>query len=270
MTLKDILVHVDVKDSSAERLNAAISLAKANEARLTGIFVKAKPYIPGHAEAQITAEVLEKQAKWEDDAAKKAGENFKAAAGTNGLKTDWRVLEGNATDIVAEQARFYDIAVVGQCDPDSKIFIGDCDMPDRLITESGRPALVIPYVGKFGTIGKHVMVAWDGSPVAARALHDAMPLLEAAEKVTITVVNPGKGSATDITDHLEHHGIKVETDSVKTDIKTADMLLSRASDLGVDMIVMGAYGHARWAELMMGGVTDDILNHMTVPVLMSH
>ncbi len=277
MTLKDILVHVDVTESSAERLNTAINLAKANGARLTGIYVKTKPYIPGYAEAQIAAEVVQEQAKKEDEAAKEAGEKFQAAVGSNDLETGWRVLDGEVTNIIAEQARFYDLVVVGQCDPDSKIFMGDCDMPDRLITESGRPALVIPYVGKYGTIGKHILVAWDGSPVAARAVHDAMSLLEMAEKVTVMVINPEDDNdekpefpAADIADHLERHGINVETDSVKTDIKTADMLLSRASDLGADMIVMGAYGHARWAELMMGGVTEHILSHMTVPVLMSH
>lgn len=277
MPFKDILVHVDDLEPSAARLRSAINLAESLEARLTGLYIIQKPYLPSYAEAQISAEILKDQAEKAKQRAEEAGEKFKQATARKGLQSEWRVEEGDAAEILSEQARYHDLAVVGQGHPDSYIFIGDSELPDRMIMTSGRPALVIPYVGEYATIGKHVMIAWDSGQMAARAVHDALPLLPAAKDVTVMVVNPknGKGGTgdipgADISVHLAHHGVKVETNYVKTDMATGDMLLSRAADKGVDLIVMGAYGHARWAELILGGVTDHMLKHMTVPVLMSH
>lgn len=277
MAFKDILVQVDNKESNAARLNAAIKLAEASEARLTGLYVMMKPYLPAYAEAQISPEILEEQAEREKQAADAAGEAFAKTAALNGLNAEWRVAEGSLADVFALHARYYDLSVVGQVNPNDAIFVGDREMPDRMIMTSGRPALVIPYVGKYETIGKHVMVAWDASPTAARAVNDAMPLLLSADKVTVMVVNSnnsmegiGDLPGADISAHLAHHGVKAEADHVTSDLDPGNMLLSRASDMGIDLIVMGAYGHARWAELVLGGVTDHMLNHMTVPVLMSH
>jgi len=277
MAIKDILVHLDNKDPSKARLQAAINLAKANDATLTGIYVKMKPYLPSYAEVQISPEILKQEEDKIDQEADKASEAFAKATDGNGLKTNWRIAEGTAPEVIAEQARYFDLAVVGQCDPEENIFVGDREMPDRMILTSGRPAMVIPYAGEFEAIGKHVLIAWDASPMAARAVHDAMPFLEAAEKVTVMVINPldvetdtGELPGADIAAHLAHHGVNAEADHVVSDMDPGDILLSRAADLGADLIVMGAYGHSRWAELVLGGVTNHMLNHMTIPVLMSH
>ena len=277
MPFKDILVHVDTLEPSAARLRSAISLAESLDARLTGLYIISKPYIPAYAEAQFSAEILKDQAEKAQQRAEEAERKFKEATARNGLQSEWRVEEGNAAEVLTEQARYHDLAVVGQGHPDNYFFFGDREMPDRMIMTSGRPALVIPCVGEYATIGKHVMIAWDAGPMAARAVHDALPLLTAAKEVNVMVVNPMNGSGgtgdlpgADISAHLAHHGVKAEADHVKTDMDTGDMLLSRAADKGADLIVMGAYGHARWAELVLGGVTDHMLKHMTVPVLMSH
>ncbi|NQU59585.1 MAG: universal stress protein [Rhodospirillales bacterium] len=277
MTIKDILVHLDNKKSSPARLQAAINLAKANDASLTGIYVKTKPYLPAYAEVQISAQILEQEAEKLEQQTEQAAELFAKATGGNGLKAEWRVAEGDVPEVIAEQARYFDLAVVGQSDPDESIFVGDREMPDRMIMTSGRPAMVIPYAGEYNAIGKHVLIAWDASPMAARAVHDAMPFLEEAEKVTVMVINPkdvetdtGELPGADIAAHLSHHGVNAIADHVVSEMDPGDILLSRAADLGVDLIVMGAYGHARWAELILGGVTNHMLNHMTVPVLMSH
>ena len=277
MAFKDILVHVDNFANSPARLKAAIKLAESNDARLTGLYVLFKPYLPGYVEVQISAEILEKQAELVKQQAEKAEKKFKAATGKNGLQSEWRVEEGDTAKIFSQQARYHDLAVVGQGHPDSYIFVADREMPDRMILSCGRPVLVIPYVGDFETIGENVMVAWDAGTMATRAVHDALPILKAAKTVTVMVVNPKDGDndignlpGADISAHLARHGVNAEADHVRSDLDPGNMLLSRAADKGADLIVMGAYGHARWTEIVLGGVTKHMLNSMTVPVLMSH
>jgi nucleotide-binding universal stress UspA family protein len=277
MTYKDILVHIDNLGPCKARRAAAINLAKAFDARLTGLHVRTRPYIPPYAEAQISPEILEAQAKDLERIADEAGKAFTAATKSSGVKTEWRAIEGHAPDVISLQARYFDLVVVGQGDPADLLMPGDRDMPDHAIMTSGRPAVVVPCVGQYPTIGRNVMIAWDASRTATRAVHDAMPFLKTAKSVTVMVVNPttitrgiGDLPGADMAAHLARHGVKAEADHVQCDLEPGEMLLSRAADKGVDLLVMGAYGHARWREIVLGGVTDHILNHMTVPVLMSH
>jgi len=274
---KDVLVHVDSSKSSPARLNAAIGLAKSWDARLTGLYVLSKPYLPAYTEVQINPDILEAQAKEIEEIAKKAKEDFNATTESVDLITEWRTVEGVVPDALAVHARYADLVIVGQSNPDDSLFIGDREMPDRLVLTSSRPILIIPYVGEYGTIGENVMIAWNGGAQASRAVHDALPILKTAKKVTVMVVNSKNGNnatgdlpGADIAQHLSHHGVNAEADHVVTDIDPGNMLLSRAADKSIDLIVMGGYGHARWTELVMGGVTNHILHHMTVPVLMSH
>ena len=277
MGFKDILVHVDNFENSPARLRTAIKLAQNFNARLTGLYVIFKPKFPAYAQAGISAETLENEAKLAKQQVKEAEKDFRAATGKNGLQCEWRVEEGITAEIFSQQARYHDLAVVGQGHPDSYVFTGDREMPDHMILSCGRPVLVIPYVGDFETIGKHVIVAWDASPIAAGAVHDSLPFLKAAKSVTVLVVNPKGGDyetgelpGADISAHLARHGVNVEADHMQSDLDPGNMLLSRAADTGADLIVMGAYGHARWTEIVFGGVTNHFLSHMTVPVLMSH
>ena len=141
---------------------------------------------------------------------------------------------------------------------------------------AGRPALVVPYIGAGKTIGARPMVAWDGGREAARAVNDAMPMLERAKSVVVLTVNPkkrdhGQEPGADIALHLARHGIKVEAQHLEVrDMSVADTILSRMADQGIDLLVMGAYGHSRIREWVMGGTTRQIFANMTVPVLMSH
>ncbi|MBE9552893.1 MAG: universal stress protein, partial [Proteobacteria bacterium] len=131
-----------------------------------------------------------------------------------------------------------------------------------------------PYIGAQAEIGRNVLVAWNGSREAARAVSDAMPILEAADSIEVFAVEPrgiGDIPGADIAQHLARHGLK--TDAAKTaglDIEVGDVLLNQVADGGADLIVMGAYGHSRMRELVLGGATRHILGHMTVPVLLSH
>ena len=156
MAFKDILVHVDNFAASAARLRSAIKLAETNDARLTGLYVLSKPYLLAYAEVQISAKILEAQADEAERVAETVSEGFAAATKSSDIQTDWRVVEGVAPTVLSEQARYFDLTVVGQSNPDDSLFPGDRDMPDRMILSCGRPVLVIPYVGDYETIGENV------------------------------------------------------------------------------------------------------------------
>ncbi|MEK9671424.1 MAG: universal stress protein [Rhodospirillaceae bacterium] len=193
------------------------------------------------------------------------------------LSAEWREQKGTRQKALAAQGGYADLVVVSQSDPDMRLFPGDRDMPNSLILSAARLVLVLPfgYAGDFPC--RCILIAWDGGPVAAGAVHDALPILQNAGAVSALVVNPGELShdwpapAVDVAAHLARHGVKVEADHVTSaDLEAADILLSRAVEMQADLIVMGACGHARWSELILGGVTNLILGHQTVPVVMSH
>ena len=278
MTLKDIMVHVDGREAAGRRVEAAVALAAANDARLTGIYAVPSMNLPGYAEVQIAAEVLAAHAEQVEETAKETRRAFEDRVGKAGVGVEWRSGEADPADLLALHGRYADIVVIGQPEPDTGLLMGGDDLPDRVFMDVGRPVLLIPYAGDFPTIGKRVMVAWDGSRTATRAVHDAMPFLERADAVSIMCVNPPKGAnglgdlpGADIAAHLARHGIKAEADHIHSkDVPVADMLASRAADFGADLMVMGAYGHARVREMILGGVTRAMLESMPVPVLMSH
>jgi nucleotide-binding universal stress UspA family protein len=275
--LKDILVHIDSSNECGIRLKTAISLAKAHEAHLTGLYVIQEFPIPGYVKAQIRQELLDATAAARKAEAKEAEKVFNDECKRAGIKGEWRYSEGNVAEELALHARYVDIAIVGQLNPDNPSAEID-EMPDRFILSVGRPVLVVPYVGSYPTVGEEVLVSWDASRLATRAVNDALPFLKMAKKVHVLAINPAGGSEShgdipcaDICLHLARHGVKAEASSLRAeDLAVGDAILSRAADFGADMIVMGAYGHARWRELVLGGATRHILEHMTVPVLMSH
>lgn len=277
MSLKDIVVHIDLNAESDRRLKAAMSLAQAHGAHLAGVYAVPRPYIPAYAEVQITAEVLEAQRASAEEAASRAEAAFKAATANSGLSVEWRQQEGDEGRVLGFHCRYADLTIVSQPDPEQSLFPGDRDLPDRLILTAGRPVMVLPHGYSGDLSGKRILVAWDEGPLASRVIHDALPLLQAAEKVVVMVANPTKAPGekrdpgADIAAHLARHGVKVEASHVTSDeLDVGNLLLSRAADMSADMMVMGAYGHARWSELILGGVTNVVLSHQTVPVVMSH
>jgi len=186
---------------------------------------------------------------------------------------------GDAFSALSLHARYNDLVVIGQHDPDEDYtqWPDAAAFPELVAMGVGRPVLVVPYAGNFSKVGEHVLVAWDASREATRALTDALPLLKRARRVTVMAVNPEKAHrhgaepGADIALFLARHGVKVEATAQSSGgLDVGNFLLSRIADLDVDLLVMGAYGHARLRELMLGGVTQTILSSMTVPVLFSH
>jgi nucleotide-binding universal stress UspA family protein len=278
---KDILVHVDGGKRSATRVETAAALAAAQGAHLIGLYVHAGAALPPHVRAQLPQELLDQFTAQEDATAAKIGQGFAAAAARAGVPAEWRTGRGDPTDVMSLHARYADVVVVGQPDPDEDTAAPFAELPERLVLEAGRPVLVVPYAGRFERLGRRVVIAWNASPEASRAVHDALPLLPGAEIVTVLAVNPtnsrtgvgghGDTPGADIALHLARHGVTAEAAHIMSDdVGIGDMLLSRAADLGADLIVMGGYGRSRLAEIVLGGATRHLFQHMTVPVLMSH
>lgn len=274
--LKNILIHLDTSKHSASRLQTAIGLTNRHGAHLTGLYVVSHVEIPSFIEAQIGGEVIDAQIRTAAQEGQKVLEDFEKRAAATGLEFESRLIEGKVDDCLVEQGRYFDLLVVGQYDPDDSGLHAIGNMPDRLIMAAGRPVLVVPYAGSFPAVGDNVIIAWDGSRQATRAVNDAMAIVAAAQNVDVLSINPGdkdigEAARAAIVLHLARHGVNATAKQITTvDMDAANMLLSRAADGSADLIVMGAYGHARWREIALGGFTRHMLAHMTVPVLMSN
>lgn len=286
MALKDILVHVDNGNRNEARVNLAVGLARRHGAHLTGLYAADIPnteYFYGatlpFAGGNGAEEIVRRMRSDAATASTCVATAFRDLLQREGVEGEWRFVEGHVPATVALHARYADLTVVGQPNPyDSR---DETNRDATVVTplmSSGRPVLIVPYAGTFNQIGEHVLVAWNASREAARAVNDALPLLACAKKVTILAVNPRQGlaghgdvPAADIALHLARHGVKAEAShTVANDIPDGEALLSYAADLGIDLIVAGGYGHSRAREMVFGGVTRTLIAEMTVPVFLSH
>jgi nucleotide-binding universal stress UspA family protein len=270
-----MLVHVDDTKACPARIELAANIAAEHGAHLCGLYTAEPMYIPPYLAAEVGPDLYEIQRESAKESAAKAETEFNDITGKAGVETEWRVGEGYPADVVALHARYVDLTIVGQGDPEGN---GTKDLADQLVLNTGRPILVVPYAGTYPHIGDRVVVAWNAAREAARAVNDALPILEKADRVTVLAINPKGGPkghgdvpAADISLHLARHGVKAEAAHVfADDIDVGNMLLSRAADASADMIVMGGYGHSRFRESVLGGASHLVLRHMTMPVLMSH
>jgi nucleotide-binding universal stress UspA family protein len=281
MSYKDLLVVLDAAADARGRIELAAALAERFAAHLVGLYPIPSPELPrraGYADLAALEPVYHEWRVRALEQAEEMRETFEHAAGQREGVTEWRdVAEGWEAD-PALHARYADLAILGQRDPDNDETAFIRPHPERVTLASGRPILVVPYAGHFETVGRCVLVAWNASREAARAVADAMPLLAAADAVTVLAVDPQPGPdghgdlpGADIALHLARHGVKAQIErTVSAEVPIGEVLLSRAADLGADLLVMGAYGHSRTRELLLGGATRTLLASMTIPVLMSH
>ncbi len=281
MDWKTILVQLSNPRQTDVLASVAGRLAERSNAHLIGFNVAhalahmpAMPALVGPEDFAAFQEIDDETGRERLKAA------FDEATRNRAFVPEWRNVEIVGMDpasAVIEHGRAADLIVASQADPDWEMS-GFFDAPERLALESGRPVLVVPYAGRFGEIGKRVMVAWSGKREGARAVFDALPLLKAADAVTLLCVvgkdadgESGQLPGAEIAASLARHGVKVTVrKSIADEIGVADEILARLADEGSDLLVMGAYGHSRLREMVFGGVTRHILRHMTVPTLMSH
>jgi nucleotide-binding universal stress UspA family protein len=275
--IKDIVVNLSVGEKTGPAGDYAISVAAAFGAHLAGIAFLYDPIVPVSGAGYIPAEVIETQEHDNKAATKAALDRFMAACGRAGVTAEPLTL-GTSFAGVGEQfgriARRFDLSVVGQAEPGTSAV--EEIIAESALFESGRPVIIVPYIQKAPFKLDRVMLCWDGSRAAARAIADALPLLRKAGRVEVVIVANERGKkdeieGADMGAHLARHDLNVEvTRTALGDIDVADVILSHAADVGSDFIVMGGYGHSRLREFVLGGVTRSIFRAMTAPVLMSH
>jgi nucleotide-binding universal stress UspA family protein len=274
--IKDIVVNLGLgaHDPAGD---FAISVANAFEAHLLGVAVVYEPIIPGTVMGGIPPEFIESQRVESENKARAAVTRFQAAAKRAGISAETLLVPASvsgAADQLGRLARRFDLVVAGQAEGDKAVT--DEVVDEGVLFESGRPVIFVPFIQKAGLKLDRVMLCWDGSRAATRAIADAMPFLQKAKQVEIVIVASKAGKndevpGADLGQHLARHGLKVDVKRITSpDIDITSTILSYAADSSADMIVMGGYGHSRLREFILGGVTRGILETMTVPVLMSH
>jgi len=279
MSYKTIAVHLDASLRCAARVELAIQLARQFEGRLVGIAPTGLPDVivtmnsgaPDGLECVALSAALLKQS------AETVAGAFEAQcrrAETAGFAS--RIAVEGTLDALVRHGRCSDLLIVGQTDTASPIDGVPFDLPQQVLLNAGPPVLVVPYAGLFAQVGKRVLVAWKDTREAAHALRDALPLLRRAERATLVEVG-GVRDEPCLDDSLQAAAAWLASNQVAFEAHreidlagVAEQLLSRASELGADLIVCGGYGHSRLREWVLGGVTRHLLGHMTVPTLFSH
>ena len=280
MTYRSLLVLLDRHSSCGERTRTAIRLAKDLDCHLVGLAPTGLVDTP--APIETTAGLAEFAANVRDvlrGEAERAARDFRAQCKEAGTKSFEAVVdESDKAVSLVRHAHCSDLTVLTQANPNAREHRRAQVLVEQVVLASARPTLVLPHAGRFDAVGTCVMVAWDDSREAARALSDALPLLRLAKRVQIESWTKRSGDD-DKTWHpgldalrrwLAWQGVSVDVRVEPTDSHVAESILSRAADLDADLIVMGAYGQARWVERLLGGATQGLLASMTVPVLMSH
>ena len=280
MPYKTILMHCNDARRIATLLTPAVRLAETFQAHLVALSV-VPPVAVFSAGAPMGPPIIVDahcQLYRAENPAMKAA--FEDAARGRGFVAEWAEDEAQAfgvADVVLEYARAADLVIAMQTEPD---WPGTerLDVADRLAIESGRPVLIVPNAGSHERVGDKVLVAWNSRREAARAVFDALPILQCAKEVRVVWVNPQSERertqdvpAGDICAALARHGVKCEAvEEVQPGAGVGATLLACAKDWGADLLVMGCYGHTRLREFVLGGASRHVLSHMSIPVLMSH
>jgi len=281
MAYTEILVHLDYTKSCDERVAAALSLAKRTEkARVRGVAFALKSTISSYLGIPIAAGLDEKQKAAIEAAAAKLITKFEAAASEAEIEHISEIVRCGANKAAARLAfcaKHADIAILGQPDPDAESASYIEALYEGVLFGSGRPVYLVPYYGRIKPDFRKAVIAWDGSKKAARAVRDAVPLLKGRGEVVVLVINPqkrngshGEKPGSDISEFLNRHGVNAKVDIIENeDLSTDTLILNHLTDIGADLLIMGAYGHSRMREKAFGGVTNSIVHQMTTPVLMS-
>jgi nucleotide-binding universal stress UspA family protein len=274
--IKDIIVNLGLGEHDPAG-QYAVSMGALFEAHVLGVAFAYEPVVPGSVMGAIPPEFIETQRAESEKRARAACTRFEQAAKLAGISAETRVLNASisgAADRLGRIARRFDIAVVGQ--PEREKAMPEEVVDEGVLFDSGRPVVFVPFIQRAGIKLDRVMLCWDGSRAATRAIADSLPFLRKAKAVEVVIVansqaKTGELPGVDLGQHLARHGLKVEVKRITSpDIDVPSTILSYASDCDADMIVMGGYGHSRLREFVLGGVTRGLLESMTVPVLMSH
>jgi nucleotide-binding universal stress UspA family protein len=280
---KDILVFLDEGSACEGRLQLSINIAHEHDACLSAVFLQngqvaapriaAAPWLGLMAPPPSDGAVVTSEGAALADVAER---EFRNRLRSRRLSGDWYPFDRADARELIDLAQAADLVIIGQVKPGTKP--APTWRPEEIVVSCGRPVLMVPYIGSYTRVGRRVLVAWDGSREAVRALNDALPLMQAADAVTLMTVrarvrglDPANGSMERALRHLARHGIAAQgAQALHLGSTIADELLSRSVDLSADLMVAGAYHHSQLRETLMGGVSRELFHHMTLPVLMSH
>lgn len=257
MSIKSILVYLDGRATDQAVIEVALIVARRHRAHLLGLHA-----VPEKADlASPEARVLEQA--------------FRDQAMQVQRSHEWSCVAGSEEAVVAVETRSHDLLIIGQTDPDKRRrWPQTQDLLESTLLRSGHPLIAVPRQGAFPHVGERILVAWNGAREAARAVEDALAILKVAEEVTVVTVGLRSGDALSVNRLvalLERHGVNVGAQGARTFGRpVGEVLLAKARELRCDLLVMGGYGHGPIREHLFGGATYFIVEHMDLPVLLSH
>lgn len=279
MQYKSILVHVDNSAHAAARYRLAASMASGTDAHLIGA-----------ASTGMSRDMFRKVALGSElvdydtlpdilrEKAEAALDHFETVVRGSGISSrERRIIEADAASGICQHALYADLVILTQDDPQDEARNVNAGFPDLVILHSSSPVIVLPTMHDYRRLGRRILLAWDAGPEARKAVHYSLPLLQEADIVQIVVFNAeqltrvdGADPGADLALYLARHGVKVELMHRSGDANPGPALVSLSDELDSDLVVMGAYGHSRFHEAVLGGVTRTMLKAMTAPVFFAH
>ena len=280
MNIKTIVVHLDATPHCLARVDLAIRIATAHGAHLVGLAPTGLPDVLATMSSAVPdgVEFIALSARFLRERADTVASVFIERARAAGIAShEARVVVDEPLDAIVWHANCSDLLVIGQTDGSASPDGVAWDFPQQAVLHAGCPVLVVPHAGHFPAVGERVLIAWKGTREAVRAVRDALPILRGAQRVVLIEVaddapptDAQRIALLEVQAWQNRHEVESEVRLESGADAAGDVLLSRAADFESDLIVMGAYGHSRVREWVLGGVTRHLLNHMTVPTLMSH
>jgi nucleotide-binding universal stress UspA family protein len=276
--IKDVVINLEHQVARDPARDFAISIAEICDTHLAGVAFAYTPEFPGYVVLELPPDIVAQMTAESEKSAVAAIERFDAAAKRSLISAEHRLLRtigAEAPAVLATLARRFDLSVFMQSEPGR---VDNDDMIETALFQSGRPLIVVPYIERNGLRLDRMVCCWDGSRAAARAFNDALPLLIRANTVVLLIVLNEKTNSknkevrgVEMAKHLARHDVNVQLERIPApNIDVTSAILSYVADNSGTLIVMGGYGHSRLREVILGGVTRDMLKSMTVPVFMSH
>ncbi|MEO1017847.1 MAG: universal stress protein [Pseudomonadota bacterium] len=280
MVFRNLLVYLDHTRGGNTRLELAVALAQEMEAHLTALALVGEVFFPTMAGVSLPPQILQEQTDAAERRCRELLEQAKQRAERAGISMETRHETANMDRlpfVLARHGRHADMTIVGQADPENSDF-DDTLLAEAAFMDSGRPAIVVPHSSTLRGLPERILVAWDGSREAVRAVNDSLPFLRRAKMVTVLVIDPdryrahlGEAPGADLATHLSRHGVEVTVKATRSDgIGVGETIAAETKHADADMITMGGYGHSRLREVLIGGVTQYLLNRAPVPIFISH
>lgn len=276
--IKHILLHLQGEPSDTRCSDLAAAYARRLDAEISILFVRVPPMVPPVTPGAFRRRIEETQRdifSKREAAARAVVESLKRKLGKT---PEWNSHEGARIDSLVRFGHGFDLIVLAQEEQRTGAMIVDFDEPAEVVLAVGRPVLIVPARADIASVGSRMVLAWKGSRESARALGDALPLLQLADEVIVVVVVTGDEQSTKdsgaerVVSHLADRGIKarLETRTAGTRNEAGKALLAAVADAKADLLVSGAYGQSRWRQFIVGSVTRELLRNADVPLLLAH